>query len=84
MSKIEWTGETWNPVVGCSIVSPGCTNCYAMGQDDGGWTKHTDYHWSRLLGGHRLDYWPSRKKWMFGGKVQRGNVQAFIAARSKQ
>ena len=29
-SKIEWTGETWNPIVGCSIVSPGCTNCYAM------------------------------------------------------
>jgi len=30
MSKIEWTEETWNPVVGCSVVSPGCTNCYAM------------------------------------------------------
>lgn len=30
MSKIEWTGETWNPIVGCSVVSPGCTNCYAM------------------------------------------------------
>lgn len=30
MSKIEWTGETWNPVLGCSIVSPGCTNCYPM------------------------------------------------------
>lgn len=30
MSKIEWTGKTWNPIVGCSIVSPGCTNCYAM------------------------------------------------------
>jgi protein gp37 len=29
-SKIEWTEQTWNPVVGCSIVSPGCTNCYAM------------------------------------------------------
>lgn len=29
-SKIEWTGSTWNPIVGCSIVSPGCTNCYAM------------------------------------------------------
>ena len=27
---IEWTDATWNPVVGCSIVSPGCTNCYAM------------------------------------------------------
>lgn len=30
MSRIEWTGRTWNPIVGCSIVSPGCTNCYAM------------------------------------------------------
>lgn len=27
---IEWTDETWNPVVGCSVLSPGCTNCYAM------------------------------------------------------
>jgi protein gp37 len=27
---IEWTDETWNPVVGCSVISPGCTNCYAM------------------------------------------------------
>lgn len=31
MSKIEWTGETWNPVVGCTPVSPGCLNCYAAG-----------------------------------------------------
>lgn len=30
MTKIEWTDATWNPMVGCSIVSPGCTNCYAM------------------------------------------------------
>lgn len=29
---IEWTEATWNPVVGCSLKSPGCTNCYAMGQ----------------------------------------------------
>jgi len=29
-SAIEWTDATWNPIVGCSIVSPGCTNCYAM------------------------------------------------------
>lgn len=27
---IEWADATWNPVVGCSIVSPGCTHCYAM------------------------------------------------------
>ncbi len=29
-SDIEWTEHTWNPVAGCDIISPGCTNCYAM------------------------------------------------------
>ncbi len=29
-STIEWTEATWNPVAGCSVISPGCTNCYAM------------------------------------------------------
>ncbi len=29
-SDIEWTEVTWNPIAGCSILSPGCTNCYAM------------------------------------------------------
>jgi protein gp37 len=28
VSAIEWTDETWNPVTGCSRVSPGCANCY--------------------------------------------------------
>lgn len=27
---IEWTEHTWNPVLGCSLASAGCTNCYAM------------------------------------------------------
>ncbi len=30
-SSIEWTDSTWQPITGCSVVSPGCTNCYAMG-----------------------------------------------------
>ncbi|MEC7763344.1 MAG: phage Gp37/Gp68 family protein [Pseudomonadota bacterium] len=30
-TKIEWTDATWNVVTGCTVVSPGCTNCYAMG-----------------------------------------------------
>jgi protein gp37 len=29
-TKIEWTEATWNPITGCSVISPGCTNCYAM------------------------------------------------------
>lgn len=28
-TSIEWTDKTWNPLVGCSRVSPGCEHCYA-------------------------------------------------------
>lgn len=37
-TKIEWTklgeltGETWNPLAGCTRISPGCDNCYAIRQ----------------------------------------------------
>lgn len=29
-TTIEWTDATWNPVAGCTILTAGCTNCYAM------------------------------------------------------
>lgn len=29
-THIAWTEATWNPITGCSVVSHGCTNCYAM------------------------------------------------------
>ena len=28
-TKIEWTDKTWNPVTGCTKISPGCAHCYA-------------------------------------------------------
>src|SRR5262249_51224012 len=28
-SGIEWTESTWNPITGCSKISPGCKHCYA-------------------------------------------------------
>ncbi len=31
-TAISWTEHTWNPVAGCSVLSPGCTNCYAMAE----------------------------------------------------
>lgn len=29
-SRIEWTGEVWNPTTGCDRASPGCDGCYAL------------------------------------------------------
>src|SRR6266704_3378623 len=29
-TSIEWTNATWNPVTGCTRVSPGCDHCYAL------------------------------------------------------
>lgn len=43
-TAIEWTDATWNPVTGCSKVSPGCAHCYAetislrFGRSAGPWT----------------------------------------------
>lgn len=40
-SGIEWTDATWNPVTGCSKISPGCAHCYAE-------TLNLRFGWSRL------------------------------------
>jgi len=54
-SKIEWTNETWNPIVGCSKVSSGCDNCYAermarrlahMGKEGYGYVTHKKGGWN--------------------------------------
>ena len=45
MSKIEWTGKTWNPVVGCTKVSPGCKYCYAEKEHD---KRHRGYEQGKL------------------------------------
>jgi len=46
--------------------------------DDGQWNKHTEFHWSRMVGNHKLDFWPSRNKFQYRGKIRRGNVYEFI------
>ena len=28
-TRIEWTDATWNPIRGCTKISPGCAHCYA-------------------------------------------------------
>jgi len=42
-THIEWTDATWNPITGCSVISPGCTNCYAMRLAG----TRLQHHWSR-------------------------------------
>ncbi|MEK7331472.1 MAG: phage Gp37/Gp68 family protein [Candidatus Eisenbacteria bacterium] len=55
-SKIEWTDATWNPVTGCTKVSPGCKHCYAL----------TFAERFRGVPGHPFEYgfdlrlWPNR------------------------
>jgi hypothetical protein len=45
------------------------------------WREHTPWHWSADINGERLDFWPSKNKWMFRGKVSTGDVLEFIRAR---
>lgn len=51
--------------------------------DPTGWTQHTEYHWSRQLNGKRLDYWPSRNKFQYQGRVMAGDVVGFIKKRDE-
>lgn len=49
--------------------------------NDTGWTKHTEYHWTRMLNDARIDYWPTRNKWRFLGKTYTGDVNTWLAKR---
>ncbi len=69
-SSIEWTKETWNPIVGCARVSPGCQHCYAermakrliaMGQEKYYGTLDKNGRWSGLLN-FDIDNWEAPRK----------------------
>ena len=64
-TKIEWTEETWNPFVGCFIVSAGCTNCYAMTMAQ------------RLGNMGQEPYQGTTQDWVWTGKVNRNSDAAF-------
>ena len=55
-SAIEWTDSTWNPVRGCTKISPGCKHCYA---------ETFAERWRGVAGhpyeqGFELKLWPNR------------------------
>lgn len=55
-SSIEWTDSTWNPVTGCSKVSPGCKHCYAEVFAER-WRGIPGHHFEQ---GFDLRLWPTR------------------------
>ena len=55
-SAIEWTDATWNPVTGCSKVSPGCAHCYAERFAER-WRGIPGHHYEQ---GFDLRLWPER------------------------
>lgn len=65
-SNIEWTDDTWNPIVGCSIVSPGCTNCYAMKM------AARIEAMARASGGHHAGHYAGTTKKVKGNAVWTG------------
>ena len=55
-SAIEWTDSTWNPVTGCSKVSPGCAHCYAEAFAE----RWRGIHGHPYEQGFDLRLWPDR------------------------
>ena len=55
-STIEWTDSTWNPVTGCSKISPGCKHCYAETFAER-WRGIPGHHFEQ---GFDLRLWPER------------------------
>lgn len=44
----------------------------------GRWIQYTAYHYGTTLLGHRLDFWPSKNKWQWRGRIHTGDVFKFI------
>jgi protein gp37 len=53
-TSIEWTDASWNPIVGCTEISPGCANCYAARMAATRLKNHPDYKGLTLLHGSKV------------------------------
>ena len=66
-SAIEWTDATWNPVTGCTVVSPGCDHCYAKTFAER-WRGIQGHHYEQ---GFDLKLWPDRLEYPVSWKKPR-------------
>jgi len=44
--------------------------------EDWQWTKHSKQHWTMILNGSTLQYWPLKKKWHWKGKTYEASIRA--------
>jgi protein gp37 len=70
-TRIEWASKVWNPVVGCSLASPGCTNCYAMRM---AWRLQNMASRPDGAGNFHLDHYEGTVQQSNGGPVWTGKV----------
>src|SRR5438874_5230349 len=66
-SAIEWTEATWNPVTGCTKVSPGCAHCYAEAFAER-WRGIKRHHYEQ---GFDMRLWPDRLEQPLGWRAPR-------------
>jgi protein gp37 len=66
-SAIEWTDATWNPVTGCTQVSPGCDHCYALAFAE----RFRGVPGHPYEQGFDLKHWPARLELPFKWKEPR-------------
>lgn len=81
---IQWTDSTWNPIVGCSVVSPGCTNCYAMKMaariEKMAGTEYREELGKSICPSHYADLTrPSKSGPVWTGKIARAPDNTFTA-----
>lgn len=80
-SNIAWTDATFNPVIGCTKIGPGCDNCYAEAQDSrkrwGGVT-----HWGPGIPRHRTSesYWKQPLSWNRKAEKNGKRMRVFCAS----
>lgn len=58
-SAIEWTDHTFNPWIGCTVISAGCTNCYAKVRDN----RFGGDHWGPRADRRLVKDWSKPPRW---------------------
>lgn len=81
--KPEVVDDSMKPVFAAMKAADKARRHKNLAADDPtGWHQDTPYCWHRMLNGHRLDYWPTKNKFSYRGKIHIGDVNGFIAKRT--